>query len=276
MKDSLMALRAKRDDLNAQVKELFSEVKSQRDRLNSINAKIDELREKRDSKNKLVKDLVKKRKTIIEKIKESRKIVNENNLESAKYEQIPKDLAKLKAEIKKLDWDIQTRQHSIKQDEQMQKRLENMEESLSLAKLCEKTSKKSAKSRAKISSLEEELELMHELIVDNNHAGNKEHEQLLILYRQIKELKTDVAPKFKKIRELREQADAAHNEYIAEQKKLRHEKEAKIKSEEKRREKEKNKKQEDLKKKAQDLYKEFTNGKKLTSEELIIIQKYGQ
>ncbi len=276
MKDSLMALKAKRDDLNAQVKELLSEVKSQRDRLNSINAKIGDLREKRDAKNKLVKDLIKKRKAITEKIKESRKTLNENNQESAKYEQIPKNLSKLKAEIKKLDWDIQTRQHSIKQDEQMQKRLENMEESLSLAKSCEKNSKKTAKTRAKISSLEEELELMHELIVDNNHAGNKDHEQLLILYRQIKELRADVAPKFKKIRELREQADAAHNEYIAEQKKLRHEKEAKIKSEERRREKDKNQKQNDLKKKAQDLYKQFTNGKKLTTEELIIIQKYGQ
>ncbi len=275
MNDSITALKEKRDELNSQVKQLLSEVKSQRDKLNSLNAKINDLKQKRDAKNKLVKDLIKKRKTITEKIKEHKAAQKQNNQEFAKYEQIPNVPAKLKAEIKKLDWDIQTRQHSIKQDDQMQKRLENMEESLALVKSCEKVSKKISKTRAKISDLEEELELTHELVVDNNHAGKKEHDELLTLYGQIRALRTEAAPKFRQIKELKKQADDTHNEYIRELNKQKTQKEAKIKSEKKREEQTRTQKEEELKKKAKDLYAQFTKGKKLTGEELIIIQKYG-
>jgi len=276
MNDSITSLKEKRDELNSQVKQLLLEVKSQRDKLNSIDKKINEVKEKRDSKNNLVKVLITKRKTITEKIKEHKATQKQNNQESAKYEQITKDPAKLKAEIKKLDWDIQTRQHSIKQDDQMQKRLENMETSLSLVKSYEKINKKQVKTHAKISDLEEELELTRELIVDNNHAGKKEHEELIILYNQIKEIRTEAAPKFRQIKELKKQADDAHNEYIKEINQQKTQKEAKIKAEKKHEEQNKNQKEEELKKKAKDLYTQFTKGKKLTGEELIIIRKYGQ
>ena len=276
MKDSITALKEKRDELNSQVKQLLTEVKSQRDKLNSLNEKINDVKQKRDSKNKLVKELIKKRKTITDQIKEYRTAQKQNAHETAKYEQIPKDPAKLKAEIKKLDWDIQTRQHTIKQDEQMQKRLENLEQSLALVKSREKINKKLTKSRAKISDLEEALELIHELIVDNNHAGKKDHEELLILYRQIKELRTETAPKFKQIKELKKEADNAHYEYIGQLNKQKKQKQAKIETEKNHKEQEKTQKEKELAKKAKDLYEQFTKGKKLTTEELTIIQKYGQ
>ncbi len=276
MNDSINTLKEKRDELNSQVKQLILEVKSQRDKLNSIDKKIIEVKEKRDAKNNLVKVLITKRKTITDKIREHKAAQKQNNHDSAKFDPVTKDPAKLKSEIKKLDWDLQTRQHSIKQDDQMQNRLEQMENSLALVKSCEKINKKQAKTRAKISDLEEELELTHELIVDNNHAGKKEHEELIILYNQIKELRTEAAPKFKQIKELKKHADDAHNGYIKELNQQKTRKEAKIKSEKKREEQNKTQKEDELKKQAEDLYAQFTKGKKLTGEELIIIQKYGQ
>ncbi|MCK5699143.1 MAG: hypothetical protein KAH93_04790 [Candidatus Aenigmarchaeota archaeon] len=276
MNDSITSLKEKRDELNSQVKQLLLEVKSQRDKLNSINEKINDVTEKRDAKNNLVKELIKKRKTITEKIKESRATQKQNAEESAKYGHIPKDPAKLKAEIKKLDWDIQTRQHTVKQDEQMQTRLEQMENSLALVKSSEKINKKLSKTHAKISDLEEELELIQQLIVDNNHAGKKEHEELTVLYNQIKGIRTDAAPKFRQIKELKKEADDTHHEYIGQLNKQKKQKQAKIESEKKHEEQNKTQKEEELKKKAKDLYTQFIKGKKLTGEELIIIRKYGQ
>ena len=138
-----------------------------------------------------------------------------------------------------------------------------------------KINKKQVKTHAKISDLEEELELTRDLIVDNNHAGKKEHGELIILYNQIKELRTEAAPKFRQIKELKKQADDVHNEYIKELNQQKTQKEAKIKAETKRKEQNKTQKEEELKNKAKDLYTQFTKGKKLTGEELIIIQKYG-
>ncbi len=276
MNDTIISFKEKRDELNSQVKQLLLEVKSQRDKLNSIDVKINDLRKKRDAKNNLVKGLTKKRKTIVEKIKEHRATLKQNNRETAKYESNQKDPEKLKVEIKKLEWDIQTRHHSIKQDEQMQTRLEIMEGSLALVKSHEKSSKKINKSRAKISDLEEELELIEMLIVDNNHAGKVEHEKLIVLYNQIKELKSESAPKFRQIKELKKQADDAHSEYINTLNLQKKQKESKMKAEIKHKELEKNQREKELKEKAELLFKEFTKGKKLTTDELIIIQEYGQ
>ncbi|MFH1127156.1 MAG: hypothetical protein V1718_03535 [archaeon] len=276
MSDSLASLKAKRDELNSNVKNLLSEMKSERDRLNSLNEKISELKERRDSKNKLVKELATKRKAINEKIRDSIKIIKENDSESVKYEPIPKDHAKLKSEIKKLDWDIQTRHHTIKQDEQMRTRMEKMQVLLSLAKTREKLDRKKITSQVKINKLREELELTEQLLVDNQHAGNKEHEELIVHYNQIKELRDKLAPKFREIKELKKQADDAHKAFITEHDRIKTDRESKINTEKKQRELEATRLEKDMKQKAHDLFNDFTKGKKLTSEELIIIQKYGQ
>lgn len=272
----VVALKTKRDELNSQVKQLLTEIKSERDRLRSIDAKIIGLRDKRDAKNRLVAELNKKKKSTLEKIKKYQCILKENDGESAKYEVIPKDTSKLKNDIKKLEWDIQTRQHTIKKDEQLRKRLDYMEQVLTLSKSHKTINKKISSSNVKISKEKEDLDLTEQLIIDNNEAGKIYHRELVGFYDKIRGLRTKLAPKFKEIEALRAQADTAHKEFIEEQNKQHERKIAKIKTDKINQEKEKNQQERELRDVAKKLYADFTQGKKLTAEELMIIQKYGE
>lgn len=275
MNDSLADLKTKRDTLNSKVKELLTQVKSERDRLRSINEKVKVLKEKRDSKNKLVKELSIKRKSILEMLKNAKNKRMEIDDENTKYEDIPEDADRLKSEINRLEWDLQTKAHSVKHEEALSIKIEKLQESFNLARTREKLKGDRAHVHSEIRKLAEELEFTQQLIVDSMHAAQKEHDEIVVLYSQIKELRSQAGPKFKEIDEIRKQADEAHAQLVGESKKMRDEKESAILEEKRKRDDERNEKEKELTELAKKLYTDFTNGKKLTSQELIIIQKYG-
>lgn len=247
-----------RDDLNKEANE-------QRELRNTLNADIKEnlnsaieYRDKRDETNKEVK-----------KYKKLRDKTNEE-LKKMEWASGKKDRINLENEIKRLEKTIETRVLNIRKENELvnkvtdlRKKLQDMEEDEKIQKEALELKEKSESYHAKVVEYSDEAQVTHENMIEY----------------------------FKKIDEIRAQADEAHNKFIKAKnnasKKHDEVKQVlgyirkinkrldKIRSKKRSQESEitmkKNKEEKEM---AEDIYQKFKDGKKLNTDELMLLQKH--
>ena len=271
-------LKTKRDELNKKVKTIITDNKSSFDAISTLNAKITELKKSRDEKNAKIKELKvdrnnfnKESNAIREKINEEKIIFEKLQKETGIDEKTFRDLS---YQIKKLDWYLQTEQLSVKKDEELRKKLEDMESQV-------KNGAELAKVR---SSLYDKFKILrgfrgqadgvHKQIVELSKESETDHKGLIENFDKIKELRETLGPATDDLKKAKKDANEVHDNYIKivshDQKEIKEQQE--VKRQEDKRQKELTEKE--LKKKAADLFDAFLKGKKLNSEEIVIMQKY--
>jgi len=272
----LEKLKEERDQLNVKTKNLISESRESTSRVKKLRSTISEVKVERDKENKLVQDFKAKRDEVNKKIKNK---VDELKKVDKEIEGLRKSFTQpmrtAKKELEKLEWKVQTEVLDVKTEEKIAKEISKLEEQ---TKTGEEFITKQKSKRTILKGLDEmrkEAQAFHEVMLQHAKESENHHTKIQDTYRQIKKLE----PEFKEVRDkielAKKEADEAHQLYLGQYKQIKGKEKADHFEMRQEQAKELKKKERKLKSKADQLMEQFKKGKKLTTDELMIIQGYG-
>ena len=226
-----------RDELNSELKENLAKAIEFRDQRNEINKQVEENKKARNKVNDEIKSL--------------------------EWSSGKKDKIRIEAEIKKIDKIIETRVLDIKKENQLVKNANDLRKELAEIKEDDKVKEEAAE-------LKKKSEEFHAKVVELSEQAQEAHEQMLSYFRKAHKL----------FLQARKNASAKHEEFkmiLSEihviNKKLGSNKNRKRRSD-KSGGSSNNKKNREEKERAESIFDKFKNGKKLSTEELLLLQKY--
>ena len=252
---------AKRDALNAQVRELVEEAGKHRTQRDELNQKVRESKVLRDEANQKVSQLTEEYRAL-----KSDMPAQDKNQPSVKQ---------LKKEFSDLENRQQTQVLKKGEEEAIVKRLKELDAQINEI---EKNQEQSGDLREKSSALraaKEEAEKCHKLVSEYAEKAQAEHDEMIKLYEQADSLRKQADEAQAKFIECKKAADEEHKKHI-EQIKSFHETDkdfAAIKNKQKAVRKKKT--DAESKKAADDIFARFKSGDKLSTEDLMILQKSG-
>ena len=273
--DTIEGVRAQKDEreeLIAQVadeREVFNrEAKEQRKIRDELNSELKENLAKaiefRDQRNKINKQ--------VEENKKARNKVNEE-IKNLEWSSGKKDKVRIEVEIKKIDKIIETRVLDIKKENQLVKNANDLRKELAEIKEDDKV-------KEEVAELKKQSEEYHAKVVELSEQAQEAHEQMLSYFRKTDEIRTAADEAHKLFIQARKNASAKHEEFkmvLSEihviNKKLGSNKNRKRRSD-KSSGSSSNKKNREEKERAESIFDKFKNGKKLSTEELLLLQKY--
>ena len=236
-----------RDELNSELKENLAQAIEFRDQRNEINKQVEENKKARNKVNDEIKSL--------------------------EWSSGKKDKIRIEAEIKKIDKIIETRVLDIKKENQLVKNANDLRKELAEIKEDDKVKEEAAE-------LKKKSEEYHAKVVELSEKAQEAHEQMLSYFRKTDEIRTAADEAHKLFIQARKNASAKHEEFkmiLSEihviNKKLGSNKNRKRRSD-KSGGSSNNKKNREEKERAESIFDKFKNGKKLSTEELLLLQKY--
>ena len=236
-----------RDELNSELKENLAKAIEFRDQRNEINKQVEENKKARNKVNDEIKSL--------------------------EWSSGKKDKIRIEAEIKKIDKIIETRVLDIKKENQLVKNANDLRKELAEIKEDDKVKEEAAE-------LKKKSEEYHAKVVELSEQAQEAHEQMLSYFRKTDEIRTAADEAHKLFLQARKNASAKHEEFkmiLSEihviNKKLGSNKNRKRRSD-KSGGSSNNKKNREEKERAESIFDKFKNGKKLSTEELLLLQKY--
>ena len=236
-----------RDELNSELKENLAKAIEFRDKRNEINKQVEENKKARNKVNDEIKSL--------------------------EWSSGKKDKIRIEAEIKKIDKIIETRVLDIKKENQLVKNANDLRKELAEIKEDDKVKEEAAE-------LKKKSEEFHAKVVELSEQAQEAHEQMLSYFRKTDEIRTAADEAHKLFIQARKNASAKHEEFkmiLSEihviNKKLGSNKNRKRRSD-KSGGSSNNKKNREEKERAESIFDKFKNGKKLSTEELLLLQKY--
>ena len=236
-----------RDELNSELKENLAKAIEFRDQRNEINKQVEENKKARNKVNDEIKSL--------------------------EWSSGKKDKIRIEAEIKKIDKIIETRVLDIKKENQLVKNANDLRKELAEIKEDDKVKEEAAE-------LKKKSEEYHAKVVELSEQAQEAHEQMLSYFRKTDEIRTAADEAHKLFIQARKNASAKHEEFkmiLSEihviNKKLGSSKNRKRRSD-KSSGSSSNKKNREEKERAESIFDKFKNGKKLSTEELLLLQKY--
>ena len=267
------SLKIKRDDLHKKSKQMADERDDLNQRIRELRNNINEHKKKRDELNERVKHAKEQRneinKTHLTIIKKIKSLERERSLKSGV------NLNKLKLELKKLENEQMTQ---IMSPQKEKKLIESIKDIHTQIKSQEEQLNKDPLLKSKIEeekTFKQKAEKQHDLVEKMAKKAQEEHQQMI-------ELRKTLDNNFKRANEIQENivmtkidADTVHKEFIECVNRI-HELERTISATS--RKKEKKKKIEDIstaQEEANKIFERFKKGEKLSTEDLMILQKAG-
>ena len=254
----LKVLTKERDDLNEDARDF----KKVRDELNaSIKKNLDKALKYRDERDKINKE-----------VRKYKKLRDETNQELKKMEYASgrRDILKIQGEIDKIEKTIETKVLDMRKENELVKKVQDLSKTLSEMKEDEKV-------QSEAIALKETSEAHHAKVVEFSDQAQETHEKMLEYFKNIDEVRAKADLAHNKFIETRETASAKHEEVKAVLNEIRRKNKSldKVKAKERNMESEKSKKKNMAEKEiARDIYEKFKEGKKLSTEELRLLQKH--
>lgn len=234
-----------RDELNDSLKENLNKAIEFRDQRNTVNKEVEAEKKLRNKANKDLKKL--------------------------EFSSGKKDRVKIENEIKKIDKIIETRVLDIKKENQLVKNANDLRKQLNEIE-------EDDKNKEQAQELRKESEEHHAKVVELSEQAQESHEQMLHYFRKTDEIRAAADEAHKSFIEARKAASSKHEEFktvLSEihiiNKKLGTSRPRKRKSNSKQSAPKKNTEE---KEKAEIIFDKFKHGKKLSTEELLLLQKY--
>ena len=235
-----------RDELNASLKENLNKAIEFRNERNEINKQVEEAKKARNEANAKIKSL---------------------EWNSGKRNKI-----KIENEIKKIDKIIETRVLDIKKENQLVKNANDLRK-----QLMEIHEDEAAKGEAE--ELKKVSEEEHEKVIELSEKAQAAHEEMLKYFRKTDDIRTAADEAHKKFIEARRNASAKHEEFKAVLSDI-HVINKKLGSNKPKRRKSDNKgssgsnKNREERQRAQEIFEKFKQGGKVSTEEILLLQKY--
>lgn len=258
LEKQLKVLTKERDDLNEKAREF----KKSRDELNtSIKDNLDKALKYRDERD-----------TINKEVRKYKKLRDETNQELKKLEYASgrRDIIKIQNEIDKIEKTIETKVLDMRKENELVKKVQDLSKTLSQMKEDEKVQTEAV-------ALKEVSEAHHAKVVEFSDKAQETHEKMLEYFKNIDDVRAKADLAHNQFIETREAASAKHEEVKAVLNEIRKKNKGldKVKAKERNIESEKNKKKNMAEKEiAKDIYEKFKEGKKLSTEELRLLQKH--
>jgi len=252
-------LAGERDELNSKIRELRNKIGEHKRRRDEFNERVKHAKEQRNEVNKKL-IAVKKRIKDLEKQRELRVGVNLNrlkqNLRKLENEQMTQPMSSQKE--KKLIETIAELHKQIREQEELLNKDPRLKEALEEEKI-----------------LRQKAEKQHELVEKLAKRAQEEHQNMIDLLKSVDNMVRRVNEIQEKIVMTKIEADKIHREFIDHVNKI-HELERQItKIESKQRRKKKLAEVTTTQKEAIDIFERFKRGEKLSTEDLMILQKAG-
>ena len=235
-----------RDELNASLKENLNKAIEYRNERNEINKQVEEAKKARNEANAKIKNL---------------------EWNSGKRNKI-----KIENEIKKIDKIIETRVLDIKKENQLVKNANDLRK-----QLMEIHEDEAAKGEAE--ELKKVSEEEHEKVIELSEKAQAAHEEMLKYFRKTDDIRTAADEAHKKFIEARRNASEKHEEFKAILSDI-HVINKKLGSNKPKRRKSDNKgssganKNREEKQRAEEIFEKFKQGGKVSTEEILLLQKY--
>ena len=236
-----------RDQLNADLKENLAKAIEFRDQRNEINKEVETNKKARNKVNEEIKNL--------------------------EWSSGKRDKIKIENEIKKIDKIIETRVLDIKKENQLVKNANDLRKQLMAIKEDDKI-------KEEATELKKQSEEFHAKVVELSEKAQEAHEQMLSYFRKTDEIRTAADEAHKLFIQARKNASAKHEDFkvVLSEIHVINKKLGTNKSRKRRSEKPSggspNKKNREEKEKAESIFDKFKHGKKLSTEELLLLQKY--
>ena len=272
--DTMEGVRKQKDEKEAEI----SKVADEREEFNKI---AKEQRKIRDELNASLKENLNKaiefrneRNEINKEVEAAKKARNEanNKIKSLEWSSGKRDKIKIENEIKKIDKIIETRVLDIKKENQLVKNANDLRKQL--MEIHEDESVKTEAQELKKLSEEE-----HEKVIALSEKAQAAHEEMLTYFRKTDDIRTAADEAHKKFIEARKNASAKHEEFKAILSDI-HVINKKLGSNKPKKRKNDNKssgganKNREEKERAEEIFEKFKNGGKVSTEELLLLQKY--
>jgi len=272
--DTIEGVRKQKDEKEAEI----SKVANERE---EFNKEAREQRKIRDELNSSLKENLNKaieyrneRNEINKSVEEAKKARNEanNKIKNLEWNSGKRNKVKIENEIKKIDKIIETRVLDIKKENQLVKNANDLRK-----QLMEIHEDESAKAEA--DELRKQSEEEHEKVIVLSEKAQAAHEEMLKYFRKTDDIRTAADEAHKKFVEARRNASAKHEEFKAILSDI-HVINKKLGSNKPKRRKSDNKgssganKNREERQKAQQIFEKFKNGGKVSTEEILLLQKY--
>ncbi len=249
----------KRDALNSQVRELVDEAAKHRDMRDDLNNKVRGAKDNRDEWNK--------------KVSELNDAVNKLRADTPKDRGPP--IKKLKKELNDLEFRHMT---STLSKEKEQELIELMKKIVKQIEDKEKEMSEDSEVGSAIAALREardQAEVYHRQVSEFAEQAQDEHDKMIGLYEQADKLRKEADAAQEKFIENKLLADEEHRKHIEFIKQV-HDFDKMVSGLRQKQKKAKKKKEETaVKKEAEDIFDKFKAGEKLSTEDLMTLQKSG-
>ena len=256
LEKTLKELTTKRDKLNDEAKVFRQE----RDELNSqIRGNLDNALKYRDERDQ-----------INQEVKKYKKLRDEAHQAYKKMEWTSgrREAVQIEDEIKRLEKTIETRVLDIRKENELVKKVTDLRKKL-------QGMQEDEESRSEALKHKEVSEGYHAKVVELSDQAQETHEKMLEYFRNIDEIRNQADAAHQKFIETRENANKVHEEVKATFGKIRKAKVNRVKAKERNAEDEiVRKKNSEEKEKAEEIYRKFLEGKKVSTEELLLLQKH--
>ena len=235
-----------RDELNASLKENLNKAIEYRNERNEINKEVEAAKKARNEAN--------------------------NKIKSLEWNSGKRNKIKIENEIKKIDKIIETRVLDIKKENQLVKNANDLRK-----QLMEIHEDESVKAEA--DELRKKSEEEHEKVIELSEKAQAAHEEMLKYFRKTDDIRTAADEAHKNFVEARRNASAKHEEFKDILSDI-HVINKKLGSNKPKRRKSDNKgssggnKNREEKQRAQEIFEKFKQGGKVSTEEILLLQKY--
>jgi phosphoserine phosphatase len=258
LEKTLKALTAERDQLNDEAKKL----RQIRDDFNAqIRGNLDNALKYRDERDQVNKE-----------VKKYKKLRDEAHQAYKKMEWTSgrREAVQVEDEIKRLEKTIETRVLDIRKENELVKKVTDLRKKL-------QGMQEDEESRSEALKLKEVSETHHAKVVELSDQAQETHEKMLEYFRKIDDIRSQADEAHQNYIKTKEKANKVHEEVKATFGKIRKANKGmdRVKAKERSIEDEiVRKKNSEEKEKAEEIYRKFREGKKVSTEELMLLQKH--
>ncbi|MEK6842918.1 MAG: hypothetical protein AABY04_00360 [Candidatus Micrarchaeota archaeon] len=262
---------------NLEVRKLADENQKKIQLLKELLDKADTERKARDELNSKVKEVTDRRRHLIDKAKETDSQIKELEAEGSKYV-VPEGampIGRLNHLIDQLEWQLQTSAMPIKQENALSKEIkELLKQKIALEKT-QPLRRKLYDLRKARQDLNFEFRSLDGAQEQNSKESDKRHETMLGYYKKADDIRVEISDYLEKIGEKRKDADETYLKLRDVRNEMQSEGDRAYADEKRERKKKEDEKLDELEEKAKQIYLDFKSGKKVSMEELQIMQMAG-
>jgi len=253
----------KKQDLTAKIRESIQKIKDSKNKRDALTLEVKGLKPKRDSVNK----------ELSSKSSELEKLKKEMS-ELAKSLGIRDSPSRIKQQMERLEFKIETDTVSFEKEKELMKKIKELKKDYDKVSILEDSSKKIKEVFGISRGMKKEANDTHKMVQDKARQSQALHEEILKISLEIDKMKVDEEESFKKFSELKKKFNEANSQLKEKLKAMNGVKNALDKISSDKREKRRQEIDSILKSKEEIVNEKIRKGQKLTTEDLLVFQKF--